>query len=263
MSYTRERKVTSIVKDFLVWLPQGSDLPLDAGIADSASLAEAGLCSAEELRRLRLELHAANQEIKELGLARTELSTAKAELAQATAESEKLRLSATAAWEKAESWQTCSDNMRAEAVKARQEVRARDADIFVLKDALKTAQDTREGAVRRADGAEQEAKALRTDILAIAEVLGVVYEVDGHNSVAGPIKDIVAQARKANEAWEKTFEPAPEYAVPKAVMERRIEEAVSAERQRCKHIAMSYCVRAERQVVDTASEIADRIGKGD
>lgn len=43
---------------------------------------------------------------------------------------------------------------RESAWNAEARVKARDADIFVLKDALKTAQDTREGAVKRADLAE-------------------------------------------------------------------------------------------------------------
>ncbi len=82
MSYTRERKVTTVAKDFLVWLPQGSDLPLDAGIADSASLAEAGLCSAEELRRLRSELQAAMCEVDRLHSVEENAKSAEAELAR-------------------------------------------------------------------------------------------------------------------------------------------------------------------------------------
>lgn len=95
MSYERERKVTHVVKDLLMWVQAGSEMTTDMEEADSASLAEAGLCSLEEVIALRSERD-----------------------------------------------------------EARAKVRAREADVTVLQDALKTAQDTREGAIARADKAE-------------------------------------------------------------------------------------------------------------
>jgi len=64
MSYTRERKVTNIVRDTLVWLPE--DDPYILPKAEAHDLAEAGLCDAKELARVRRELVAANLELQRL-----------------------------------------------------------------------------------------------------------------------------------------------------------------------------------------------------
>ena len=54
MSYTRERKVEHVETDVLVWAPKDANLALEE--ASPASLAEAGLCDAKELARVREEL---------------------------------------------------------------------------------------------------------------------------------------------------------------------------------------------------------------
>lgn len=58
------------------------------------------------------------------------------------------------------------------------------------------------------DEARAEVERLRKDWLAVAQAVGVVYEADGHDPVAGPAKEVIAQARKNRdqaliaEEWE-------------------------------------------------------------
>ena len=146
MSYTREVKVTHVEKEVLVWVPVHAELTIDMEVADSASLAEAGLCSLEELKRVREE--------RDLRLPALDFNVLKAR--NIILQRIEALMGNQEEWDGEEDLHDAIVDVMQRSALAVSAVRARDADIAVLKDALKTAQDTREGAIARAEKAEAE-----------------------------------------------------------------------------------------------------------